>query len=121
MVNAIRYVHGQGCELAIVSDANTYFIGHLLEKFGLSDCFPASSIYSNSGRFDEDGRFHLGSYHNQSIVHNCPLCRINICKGLIVDQIRRARHEKIVSPIPAPHSASYSLSAYVSCMLAMET
>ena len=48
MLSSIDYV-----EMIIVSDANSFFIDHILEKNGLKEAF--SEIATNPAKFDESG------------------------------------------------------------------
>eukprot|EP00249_Psilotum_nudum_P011923 c23469_g1_i1 orf=1022-1531(+) len=86
-INAIKTAHASGCELRIVSDANTFFIRTILEKYGLTKCF--KEIHSNPAYIDEQKALRILPFHPKSDPpHGCPLCPPNMCKGWIIDNIR---------------------------------
>ncbi|CAK8535898.1 unnamed protein product [Lathyrus sativus] len=87
MIPAIKAANALGCDLRIVSDANTFFIETILKKFGIRECF--SEINTNPGYVDEEGRLRVLPYHNlNQPPHRCNLCPTNICKGLIINRIQ---------------------------------
>ncbi|XP_050231736.1 inorganic pyrophosphatase 2-like [Mercurialis annua] len=89
IVNALKMAHASGCELRIISDANTFFIDTVLEHVGLRDCF--SEINTNPGFLDEQGRLNIAPFHDHGCCHLCPA---NMCKGLIVERIKASMEGK---------------------------
>ncbi|KAL2342609.1 hypothetical protein Fmac_003894 [Flemingia macrophylla] len=86
-VSAIKSAHALGCDLRIISDANLFFIRTILEHRGLLGCF--SHIYTNPSFLDSEGRLRITPFHDSTLSpHACPLCPPNMCKGLVMDQIR---------------------------------
>ncbi|EXB37581.1 Inorganic pyrophosphatase 3 [Morus notabilis] len=92
-------LHSQGktpsdiarCDLRIISDANKFFIEKILERHDVSGCF--SHITTNPTFVDEDRRLRIVPYHDLSSPHGCNLCPPNMCKGLVIDQIRASDSE----------------------------
>ena len=68
-------------EIIIISDSNSFFISHLLQRHGLSDVFDA--VYTNPGSFEEDETLLLRPYHRNE---ECPLSAKNMCKGKILEE-----------------------------------
>lgn len=84
---AIKNAHALGCELRIVSDANSFFIKTILDKYGVTSLF--TEIHTNPACADGYGRLHIGPFHPlHETPHGCPLCPPNMCKGTIIDQVR---------------------------------
>ncbi|KAI7728175.1 hypothetical protein M8C21_013191 [Ambrosia artemisiifolia] len=83
IVPAIKAAHALGCDLRIVSDANTFFIENVLKHLGILECF--SEINTNPGFVDE-GRLRILPYHKS--FHGCTLCPPNMCKGKIIERIQ---------------------------------
>ncbi|XP_027343429.1 inorganic pyrophosphatase 2-like [Abrus precatorius] len=87
VIPSIKGAHALGCDLRIVSDANTFFIETILKHLGIRECF--SEINTNPGYFNEEGRLRILSYHDsKKSPHGCCLCPPNMCKGLIIDKIQ---------------------------------
>ncbi|KAM6583395.1 hypothetical protein CsatB_010397 [Cannabis sativa] len=86
IVAAIKSAHTLGCDLRIISDANQFFIEKILEHHDLLGCF--SQIDTNRTVIDEEKRLRIFPYHDLSSPHDCNLCPSNMCKGLVIDQIR---------------------------------
>lgn len=87
VIAAIKSAHASGCDLRIISDANQFFIETILECHGLLGCF--SQIVTNPSFVDGDGRLGIFPYHDVgSPSHGCNLCPPNLCKGVVIDQIR---------------------------------
>ncbi|CAL4974332.1 unnamed protein product [Urochloa decumbens] len=91
-VAAIRAAYALGCDLRVLSDANTFFIETILEHHGLRGCF--SEINTNPSVVDADGRLRIGPYH-AAPGHGCGVgtCPPNMCKGLVLDRILREAAE----------------------------
>lgn len=70
--------HQQDFELAVVSDANMYFIKTWLESAGVCHLF--RKIFTNPASFDGSGRLLLLPFHS----HSCQRCPDNMCKQVIL-------------------------------------
>ncbi|XP_010519213.1 PREDICTED: inorganic pyrophosphatase 2-like [Tarenaya hassleriana] len=87
VVPALRSAHALGCELRIVSDANTFFIETILEHLEIKDLF--SEINTNPGFVDQHGRLRISPYHDfTESSHGCSRCPPNMCKALIIERIQ---------------------------------
>ncbi|MFQ6639113.1 hypothetical protein Gotur_015083 [Gossypium turneri] len=89
IIEAIKSAHALGCDLKIVSDANTFFIDTILEHHGLQECF--SEINTNPGFVDEQGRLRIFPHHDfTKSSHGCdhPSCPPNMCKGIVIEKIQ---------------------------------
>ncbi|KAH1066409.1 hypothetical protein J1N35_031396 [Gossypium stocksii] len=89
IIEAIKSAHALGCDLKIVSDANTFFIETILEHHGLQECF--SEINTNPGFVDEQGRLRIFPHHDfTKSSHGCdhPSCPPNMCKGIVIEKIQ---------------------------------
>ncbi|XP_073156543.1 inorganic pyrophosphatase 1-like [Henckelia pumila] len=88
IVPAIKTAHALGCDLRIVSDANTFFIETILDHLGIKDCF--SEINTNPSYQDDEGRLRISPYVDfKSSPHGCiNPCPPNMCKGMIVERIK---------------------------------
>ncbi|CAH2037112.1 unnamed protein product [Thlaspi arvense] len=100
VIPAIKSAHALGCELRIVSDANTFFIETIVEHLGISEFF--SEINTNPGLVDEQGRLRISPYHDfTKSSHGCSRCPPNMCKGLIIERIqasfaKEGKHTKMI-------------------------
>ncbi|KAK2406337.1 inorganic pyrophosphatase [Trifolium repens] len=93
IIYAIKSAHALGCDLRIVSDANTFFIETFLKHLGIRECF--SEINTNPGYVNQEGRLRILPYHDfNKASHGCPLCPSNMCKSLIIDRIRSSISER---------------------------
>ncbi|KAK1362832.1 Inorganic pyrophosphatase 2 [Heracleum sosnowskyi] len=90
IITAVKAAHAFGCDLRIVSDANSFFIETILEHFGITECF--SEINTNPSFIDEEGRLRISPYHD--FRHGCKLCPPNMCKGMIIERIQREVDKK---------------------------
>ncbi|KAL6614980.1 hypothetical protein ACP70R_037250 [Stipagrostis hirtigluma subsp. patula] len=87
VVSAITAAAALGCDLRVVSDANTFFIETVLEHHGVLGCF--SEICTNPARVDADGRLRISPFHDATAApHGCSLCPENMCKGKIIERIQ---------------------------------
>ncbi|KAK7251482.1 hypothetical protein RIF29_34729 [Crotalaria pallida] len=87
IISAIKSAHALGCELRIISDANTFYIETILKHYGLWDCF--SEVNTNPAVVDEKGRLRISPFYDSTLSpHCCNLCPHNMCKGLVIDRIR---------------------------------
>ncbi|KAL9233319.1 hypothetical protein vseg_008337 [Gypsophila vaccaria] len=87
VVPAIKALYDMGCDLRIVSDANTFFIETILHHLGIRDCF--SEINTNSSYMDEEGQLRILPHHDFiKSSHGCPNpCPPNMCKGEVIKRI----------------------------------
>ncbi|OIW15898.1 hypothetical protein TanjilG_04433 [Lupinus angustifolius] len=89
VIPAIKAAHALGCDLRIVSDANTFFIETILRHLGIREYF--SEINTNPAYVGEDGRLRILPYHDfKNCSHGCNLCPPNMCKGLIIERIQNS-------------------------------
>ncbi|XP_040969422.1 inorganic pyrophosphatase 2 isoform X2 [Gossypium hirsutum] len=89
IIEAIKSAHALGCDLKIVSDANTFFIETILEHHGLKECF--LEINTNPGFVDQQGRLRIFPHHDfTKSSHGCqhPSCPPNMCKGIVIERIQ---------------------------------
>ncbi|XP_008656629.1 thiamine phosphate phosphatase-like protein [Zea mays] len=87
VVSAIKRAAALGCDLKVVSDANTFFIETVLAHHGALGCF--SEIATNPASVDADGRLRISPYHDSAAApHGCSLCPDNMCKGKIMERIQ---------------------------------
>jgi pyridoxal phosphate phosphatase PHOSPHO2 len=88
IVPAIKAARAFGCELRILSDANTFFIEVILENLGLKECF--SEINTNPGFVDGEGKLRITPYVDfTKCSHGCSNpCPPNMCKGMILERIQ---------------------------------
>lgn len=86
IIPAIKSAHAAGCDLRIVSDANTFFIETILNHLGLRGYL--SEINTNPGYVDEQGRLRIEPYHDfTKTPHGCNLCPPNMCKGHVIERL----------------------------------
>ncbi|KAL9244578.1 hypothetical protein vseg_018345 [Gypsophila vaccaria] len=87
VVPAIKAAHAIGCDMRIVSDANTFFIETVLGHLGIRDCF--SEINTNPSYVDDVGRLRI--FPHRDFIHNphgcCNPCPPNMCKGEVIERI----------------------------------
>lgn len=91
----IRTAYDLGCDLKVVSDANTFYIETILKNHGLYDCF--SEIISNQTKVTSEGRLRIFPYHDLVVPHGCNLCPPNMCKGTVINRIQASlvEHKKV--------------------------
>ncbi len=78
-----------GAELIVVSDANSYFIRHVLQHHKLLKHF--SEIFSNPGYVDSKGQLIISPYMNNV---ECKMSSRNLCKGkVLMDYIQKRSNE----------------------------
>lgn len=94
IIAAIKSAHALGCDLKVVSDANTFYIETILKHHGLYDCF--SEIISNPAFVNEEGKLRIFPYHDLASPHGCDLCPPNMCKGIVMKRIQESvsEHDK---------------------------
>ncbi|XP_061352707.1 inorganic pyrophosphatase 2-like [Gastrolobium bilobum] len=89
IISAIKAANALGCDLRIVSDANTFFIETILKHLGIRECF--SEINTNPGYVNEEGILRVLPYHDfNNSPHSCSLCPPNMCKGLVIGRIQNS-------------------------------
>ncbi|KAL9225603.1 hypothetical protein vseg_001508 [Gypsophila vaccaria] len=96
VVPAIKAAHAIGCDLRIVSDANTLFIETILHHLGIRDRF--TEIHTNPSYVDEEGRLRIFPHHD---FVKFPLgcgnpCPPNMCKGEVIKRILSEEGNKTV-------------------------
>ncbi|XP_021856307.2 inorganic pyrophosphatase 2 [Spinacia oleracea] len=94
VIPAIKAAHAAGCDLRIVSDANTFFIETVLDHLGLKNCF--TEINTNPGYIDEEGRLRILPIHDfTKTPHGCNNpCPPNMCKGLVIKRLLSEHNAK---------------------------
>ncbi|KAL3631980.1 Inorganic pyrophosphatase 1 [Castilleja foliolosa] len=86
IVPAIKSAYALGCDLRIVSDANTFFIETIIDHLGIKNCF--SEINTNPGYVDDEGHLRIRPFVD---FHSCPhTCPPNMCKGMIIERIQES-------------------------------
>ncbi|KAG0057522.1 putative phosphatase phospho1 [Gryganskiella cystojenkinii] len=91
-IAALRLMKSQGSELAILSDANTFYIDTILKAHKIDDLF--SKVITNPSHFDERGRLHVARFHGaEKPPHGCPRpCAVNLCKGKELQKMIDSQH-----------------------------
>ncbi|ONM41045.1 uncharacterized protein [Zea mays] len=85
VVSAVKTAAALGCDLKVVSDANTFFIETVLAHHGVLGCF--SEIVTNPASVDADGRLRISPFHDPaSAPHGCSLCPDNMCKSTVMSR-----------------------------------
>ncbi|XP_010262202.1 PREDICTED: inorganic pyrophosphatase 1 [Nelumbo nucifera] len=87
IITAIKSAHALGCDLRIVSDANSFFIDTILKHHGLMDCF--TEINTNPSYVDDEGKLRIFPFHDFTSSPHSP-CPPNMCKGLVIERIRES-------------------------------
>ncbi|GLE05499.1 hypothetical protein PINS_up014522 [Pythium insidiosum] len=87
MIDAVHTaVREHDAHVAIVSNANTVYINAWLDHHGLHHLI--RDVVTNPAEFDESSSvLHVRPYCSEG--HNCPWCPVNMCKGRIVEELRR--------------------------------
>ncbi|XP_049614392.1 probable phosphatase phospho1 [Syngnathus scovelli] len=84
--------HQHDFELAVVSDANMYFIETWLKHAGVRHLF--QRIFTNPASFDDAERLVLLPFH----THSCPRCPDNMCKQVILREYLALRQKERGTP-----------------------
>ncbi|GLJ23474.1 hypothetical protein SUGI_0444700 [Cryptomeria japonica] len=88
-IRTIKFAFSLGCDLRIVSDANIFFIKTILETHDLLQYF--TEIKTNPAYVEESGRLRICPFHPLTEdPHGCNLCPPNMCKGAIIDEMRKS-------------------------------
>ena len=86
MQAAVRAAAAAGAHVAVISDANAFFISVWLAHVGLAPLVAA--VHTNPAAFETSGRLRLEPHHARDAPpHGCARCPPNMCKGKIVDEI----------------------------------
>lgn len=96
MIRAIQTAHSEGCMLRVISDANVFFIKTVLASHDLEKFF--TEVHSNPAHVDAQGVLRIRPYHSDP-PHSCSLCPPNMCKGLILDNIRASAASSAGGPV----------------------
>ena len=80
MKEACNFLHEKGVSTIIISDSNSYFIDHLLQRDSLCHIF--CSVYTNPAEWDSNGCLHIEQYHK----HECSVCPPNLCKRKVLQE-----------------------------------
>ena len=86
MIGAVRLARKLGYWMAIISDANSYFIEHILKSYNIEDCF--DSIHTNPAFFENDGRLRVRPFHSPESPHECCRCPVNLCKTKVLSSLQ---------------------------------
>eukprot|EP00897_Mesotaenium_endlicherianum_P007657 jgi/Mesen1/691/ME000109S_10907 len=82
-----------GCEVHVISDANSVYISTILEAHALAAC--VSSVHTNPAWYEPTGGpLRVRPFHAaDGPPHGCATCTSspNMCKGLILRELRAAR------------------------------
>jgi len=79
-IEAVRLASERGCELAVLSDANTHYIDVILDHNGMLPLF--SRIVTNYAKLDEvTGVLCVAPHQPEDSPHSCTNCPPNLCKG----------------------------------------
>jgi len=86
--DCIEQLHNLGGELIVVSDANNYFITHVLRHQNLLSHF--SEVFANPAEFDQKGQLVIRPYMSA----DCKLSSKNLCKGKVLkDYVKKRKQE----------------------------
>lgn len=87
----LKELHTQGCEVIIISDSNTLFIGQWLRHRKLEHVI--AQVFTNPAKIDEKGVLRIDMYHMQD---SCKLSTVNLCKGQILEgYIKKRKSEGV--------------------------
>lgn len=95
MKETCHFLQSKKVPSIIISDSNTYFIDHLLERDSLCDAF--CGIYTNPAVWLSNGCLHVEHHHE----HDCNHCPQNLCK------------RRVVQKHLADHNLSYENIVYI--------
>lgn len=96
MLDAVRLAHAHPrADLAVVSDANSVFIERVSAAVGVGEEVAAAEVHTNPARWDGDGRLRVRRYHDGTRCARSR-CPDNMCKGLILEALRRPEHEAVL-------------------------
>lgn len=81
-MNLIKKLKELKIPMAIVSDANVFYIDTILKHFGFEKDF--FGIITNASKL-EDGKLRIKPYHDPLVPHKCENCPENLCKSLALE------------------------------------
>ena len=88
MKQLLRFLKQTGYQLAIVSDANTFFIETILNANNINELFDLNeNLFTNKASFDKNGRLVVTQFNEtynsdrQPFKCSTNICAENICKG----------------------------------------
>ena len=87
MKEACQFLQTQKVPTIIISDSNSYFIDHILERDFLRGAF--CGVYTNPARWESSGRLHVEQYHE----HDCNHCPPNLCKSTVLQKYLNDCHQ----------------------------
>ncbi|XP_078052648.1 putative phosphatase phospho2 [Augochlora pura] len=89
--NLLKELHVRGCEIIIISDANTLFIDQWLRSKKLDHVI--TKVFTNPAKVDANGVIRIDMYHVQL---SCKLSTVNLCKGQILESyIKQRKNEGV--------------------------
>ncbi|XP_076297283.1 putative phosphatase phospho2 [Lasioglossum baleicum] len=88
----LKELHVRGCEIIIISDSNTLFIGQWLRNKKLDHII--AQVFTNPARVDDNGVIRIDMYHVQD---SCKLSTVNLCKGQILESYMKQRKNEGVN------------------------
>lgn len=74
MKETCYFLQNKGIPAIVISDSNSYFIDHLLQRDFLYDAF--CGVYTNPALWDSNGCLRVEHCH----AHQCSACPLNLCK-----------------------------------------
>lgn len=80
MKDVCHFLQSQKIPTIIISDSNSYFIDHLLERDSLQNAF--CGTYTNPAVWCSNGRLNVKHHHE----HYCNQCPQNLCKRKVVNK-----------------------------------
>ena len=80
MKEACHFLQTQKVPAIIISDSNSYFIDHILERDFLCEAF--CGVYTNPAKWESSGRLNVERYHE----HDCNHCPPNLCKSTVLQK-----------------------------------
>ncbi len=87
MYECLEGIRELGGDIIIISDSNSFFIDHLLEKKEVKHL--VDYIFTNPAEFAPDGSLRLSPYHLNT---ECHLSGINLCKGRVLDEFLKEKN-----------------------------
>lgn len=101
-IEAVKIAFNAGAKLAILSDANEYFISVILRHLQLETMF--TLVATNYGKVvsGDNGKKTLQIIPHQSKAHphSCSLCPPNLCKGIVLEKwLQELNMDGIVSRV----------------------
>ncbi|EIE23797.1 hypothetical protein COCSUDRAFT_41939 [Coccomyxa subellipsoidea C-169] len=84
MQQAVKELAGRGCDLVILSDANSLYIDTILQHHGLQEHF--KEVHTNRAYWEGDS-LRVLPHHQDPEPHGCPNCPANLCKGKVMERL----------------------------------